>query len=1100
MIKKLAKWTHVRSLVFLLLACVLALFAEKIVREQKTAGVPQSTLLFALGIVCFVIGLWGTYRRRSLLAVPAPRETRAAAIPTRVAGTRKRVVVADQARVPVLAGADVLPVEAETLPAFPVVNDPPVPAHSITAHPDGLTVRNGFGHEPSADVEAPGLDAGSRARWAWLALRWFATLGSCGMAYASMQILRKDWLSPVGTYLFLGGLVLLLAAWARERIGPLVPAETLAPGSRPDAEEATDWRMPVWAEVLFVVAICALALATRLYNLDNLFWGMHGDEGEAGVDALGILAGTPASPFTTGWYAQPNVYYWSVALGLKLFGMNIFGLRISAVLYSLLAFPFFYLLLRRMFGVRAAWIGTGLFAGNLLFLHYSRVQFSNITTPVFWIIGFYFLVRGLQTRRVLFFILAAYASLFSLYFYNGARIIPFMFGALFLYMVIFQRGFLTRYFKHMLAFGAAAFIISAPFIGYYLDHSAELNSRTQEKLIFNNIPIMTSMYGAPGTITLPGGSHFLVPANVYYIWNQLTMTLSMFSYRATTSSIFGFTLEPVVSLVEGALLVLGMAMAFWRWRDTRFALLLLWFWAVTLSGGVLTIEAPYTDRLAGVFPTIPIFVALVLSKLAAEWVASWRSAPLRVLSSARVVRAGAALSITALVVLVGWVVFTNLNDYFGRYLPNHYKIEGSSSQATAQNIFVQKMGPAYKYLEIGETLSLGIDYGTTRFLKLATNTDGQDMYNLGGDTPIHDSNGKSVFYIVNNGMLANLGAVKAYYPEGKQEPYMLTPNLQSFVLYTLTKEQIAARQTCSVVYTAPGGAGAAWQAGGTTRGIGTRYRRPPAGMTYPLSARWSGGLFAGQYGTYGISIQAPDHTVLAIDGRRVLETTGGSGQINVVLARGIHSFTLDANLADAASQVSFRWQFNGAPLHEPAGPELWSGPMGGLLGEIYRMQPNAVTGGPAVKLGANGPAQSRRIESVLDWRGATSGPDAIAGEPFTARWTGKFLASTAGSYRFELFNTGDAGVWIDGQQVTTNTGMDPRGPSTTAGMVNLTPGPHDAEVRYSWQSGWSIIALYVTDPQGNRVVANGTMFQPVSGVWMPGEVSGPAPGATAAKP
>ena len=130
-----------------------------------------------------------------------------------------------------------------------------------------------------------------------------------------------------------------------------------------------------------VIAIFLLALGLRMLNLGNSTTGMHGDEGEAGMDAINILEGHPVSPFLTGWFSQPNFYYWGIALTMKVFGTGLGGLRMFALLAGALMILPFYPLVRQWFGVRVAIIATAFLAISDVAIHFSRQEFSNITTP-----------------------------------------------------------------------------------------------------------------------------------------------------------------------------------------------------------------------------------------------------------------------------------------------------------------------------------------------------------------------------------------------------------------------------------------------------------------------------------------------------------------------------------------------------------------------------------------------------------------------------------------------------------------------------------------------------------------------------------------------
>jgi 4-amino-4-deoxy-L-arabinose transferase-like glycosyltransferase len=900
---------------------------------------------------------------------------------------------------------------------------------------------------------------------------------------------------------------MLVVAWAREKVAR--PAGESAPlEGRPDAEVSTDWRLPLWGEIAVVVGMCLIGLLFRIYRLDYLLWGMHGDEGEAATNAFSILKGEPISPFTTGWYAQPNVYYWAIAIGMKIFGQSIFGLRMSPVFFGMLALPFFYLLVRQMFGVRAAVLALGLFVGNAIFLQYSRMQFSNVTTPVFWVIGFYFLMRGLQSRRVLDFALSAFTAFFGLYFYNGARLIPFLVTGLFIYMAVTQRRFLKYYWRHLVVFAVAAFLVSAPFLGYYLDHQEEMNNRSQGMVIFNNMQIMQGQYGPPQPFVLPGGQVVPLPPEAYYLWRQLTTTLSIFTYQGSRpgDSIYGFTGEPIVTPIESALLVLGIAYAAWRWRDARFALLSIWFWGTVIAGGVLTTDAPYTPRIVGMIPTLPIFVMLPANKIIAEGVALWRSLPWagKKVMFARLKLPDAWVQIALVCAIAIGLGYWNINNYFGKYLPNRWHYE-SGAATIGQTMLLQDRGPAYKFYEIGEYRALTLNNGTSRFMLMAYDIDGRDLTNLGDNLPFWDSKGKDVTFIFNNNMTSHLATVRAYYPEGDLENYGVYNTPQAFIYYTIPKEKIAAKQVTNLTYSSPDGE---VKLSAKTPGIGTQYSPPPPGVSYPVVARWSGGLFAHEYAIYELRLQAPEGSSLKIDGREVLKAEGQAAvEGAVILARGLHRFNLEAKMSDSLERVSLEWRSGdpGATSKKwttPSGVYLWDGPMGALLGEVYPFQADAVTGGLNVPLVGDDDsgAMSRRLDNALDWRdvggfGDPTGRDWLSRTPITVRWTGSFVAGQTGDYSFSTFSNGDSGVWIDGQPVVLNTGEAARPANmATANPITLEAGLHTIEVRYNWENLDGALIVYMTPPGGQeRIVMNGTMFGESSGVWLPGEVPDPPP-------
>ncbi|HEX6507039.1 MAG TPA: glycosyltransferase family 39 protein, partial [Chloroflexota bacterium] len=195
-------------------------------------------------------------------------------------------------------------------------------------------------------------------------------LVACGILWnvLSLLVLRRNWASVPGGVLWLGSLAFLAAAFLRENVGPAPIAEDPEPDR---------WRIPQRVELIIFLAIMVLAFVMRAWRLGDLTPGMHGDEGEVGTDALGILHGDPAPLFERGWFNQPNMYYWSLAVFMKVFGTGLVGLRSFVVFCGLVTVLFTYLLGREMFGQRGAIIAGSFMAFQSAGLIFSRQEFSN---------------------------------------------------------------------------------------------------------------------------------------------------------------------------------------------------------------------------------------------------------------------------------------------------------------------------------------------------------------------------------------------------------------------------------------------------------------------------------------------------------------------------------------------------------------------------------------------------------------------------------------------------------------------------------------------------------------------------------------------------
>jgi dolichyl-phosphate-mannose--protein O-mannosyl transferase len=90
---------------------------------------------------------------------------------------------------------------------------------------------------------------------------------------------------------------------------------------------------------------------------------------------------------------HPPLGKWLIGIGIKLFGFDSFGWRISAAIAGILTVGLLYLLARRLFrSTLAATIASGLLAFDFLHFVQSRTSMLDIFLPLFGVAGFYFLV------------------------------------------------------------------------------------------------------------------------------------------------------------------------------------------------------------------------------------------------------------------------------------------------------------------------------------------------------------------------------------------------------------------------------------------------------------------------------------------------------------------------------------------------------------------------------------------------------------------------------------------------------------------------------------------------------------------------------------
>jgi len=894
---------------------------------------------------------------------------------------------------------------------------------------------------------------------AWLLVRLTLAASAVVLNVLSLVILRGNWSSRPGGALWAGSLALLLlgCSWERSRV--------IAPATQQKWTSLLRGLLAHRAEVVAVAVVCTLAVVMRLWRLGDLEPGMHGDEGEAGLEALNILNGKWMSPFMPGWFNQSGFFYWSIAIGLKLFGTGLAGLRSFSTFSGLVTVLFLYLLARELFGARVAVLATGLLSVQSAHLIFSRQEFSNITTPMFLTIAFYFLVVGLRTRSHGHFVLSGLAAGFALYYFAGGRLVGVVCLALLAYLVVRDWRFLRGYWTRLVTFVLAFLMTAGPFVLYFIiDHPIPANAYPNDRFVWVNHQRLASQYGSNEWSVI--------------LWNQLRRTVSIITFRPDISAM-GALDYPIAQTVEAGLIVLGLAWAAWRWRDTRFMLLSLWFWSSIVAGGVLTIDAPSLPRIVGILPALPLAIATVVDHFAtqtARILKRWERPGVEFNPYGQ--WAAAALAI----LMFTYSAVTNWHAYIDRYLHTH-----QLPNHTMQALYVQQHGPSYRFYNMGAHV-LYWNYGINRFINY--HADGTEAVNLPNLLPIIDNGphgNKDVAFLIWPVMRDYLPLLQAYYPEGATETIPTgDPGHPSgpMIAFTLKAAEINQHRIVHATYVSAVGKEVKRDEPGVLVSGAAADALP---LAYPAQATWQGALVAPAYGLYRLSLEAPVASRLLIDGMETSISTQGNGQAaatSVVLARGPHAFQLTTSLPGPDARVDLQWAAGAAPLEHIAPKYWWDDHIGRSwhgdmvpLDETDPLRERNVSGSPGAV------ALAHRVDGYLGFR--ASGDVLTPHRPFSARWVSEFIAPEAGTYTFELNSSGSSLLLIDGRVAIRNISSG-AGPQLQKGAVVVTAGRHTLDVRYAWKDGVGYLEGYWAPPGLPRQpMISPALAAPGPAVWRP---------------
>ena len=459
-------------------------------------------------------------------------------------------------------------------------------------------------------------------------------------------------------------------------------------------------RWPTW-EIALVAILFFVALLSRVWNLKNLPNNIYPDEIMTGTVATQNYVSPltlPPSVFSTLWSGidLPALWFWFVAICLKLGGVSLAMLRLPAALFGTATVVPLYALLRGTWGRYPAIAGSIIMAFSVSNVHYSRLALNNIVTQFFWATCFFFLLRALRSRRPSDWALAGLSAGLSEYFYYGTRLLPFIL-AVFMVFLLAVHWKQARYLvSGFLMLAGSYFVGFGPLLVHFIRNPNLYLGRGASLLIWSpNISIsFGDLHRAWKTI-----------------WSVLSENLLGISTYSSQDIIF---YSPLLLPAEAALLVLGVALLLWHWRHPAAFLILTSGLGVLVVGGTLVAYPnsvpPLINHWTPAFPAF--YVALAVP------IGAWTTAGQSELEPR--LRWMLPVTLTIALLLLGWC---NLNFYFHRYYADPESLKSIAYRSaqqnyevqTAQSRYLSSLGRNYDVFTVGQSPS-PYDPGITRYL------------------------------------------------------------------------------------------------------------------------------------------------------------------------------------------------------------------------------------------------------------------------------------------------------------------------------------------------------------------------------------------------
>lgn len=515
-------------------------------------------------------------------------------------------------------------------------------------------------------------------------------------------------------------------------------------------------------EIVLVVLIITLGFCLQSYHLERIPPGFHGDEGESGMQALALLHGQVDRLISVGWYHLPMMSFAWHAASMRIFGENVFGLRMSSVIVGTLTFIPFYLLTRLLFGRRTALLATFLLAISHAFIALNRLGINYTQTTLFEVTTFYFLFRGLRSGKWWDFALGGLFMGAGLYVYYASRLVPFVVAGFLICGAIARRGLLRSNRRGVTIMWLATVLTFAPMAVYFAQHPWHFISRTSHVFVL----------GEQGWVDAP----YARDSPALTLVNQAARVLPLFNYGGDMSGQYGYR-GPMLDFITAVLFVLGLAYSIANSYRPRHFFVHIWFWATLVAGGMLTLPAPFVPRLSGMLPVLFVFAALAVDR-------TWELFA-QMCANARVAKCMLYGLVGA---MLAAVAFLNYDVYFNRYLPT---IQGWAMRepATAIARYVNSLGDDYDFYLLGEP-KLYVRHGTIRFI--ARDASGTDVLDPSRYIPLRGNTDHNAAYLLLPSHQHHLQSIMQYYPNGIVRHFSRESGELWFTTVEITKDDIVA--------------------------------------------------------------------------------------------------------------------------------------------------------------------------------------------------------------------------------------------------------------------------------------------------------------------
>jgi 4-amino-4-deoxy-L-arabinose transferase-like glycosyltransferase len=780
---------------------------------------------------------------------------------------------------------------------------------------------------------------------------------------------------------------------AAERERSEAAEEPLKPVSRAEDAPSLPWR---W-EYAILAAVLLVAAFFRFWRLLSFPPGLWYDEGVNAADAVKLIDHDHVRLWFDTVFGRSTLYLYLLAASFKVFGYTLFAIRIVPATAGLAAVVLFYFLARRLVGQVPALIATALFGVSRWAVVFSRISWEASIQPVIEVAAVYFLIRGVDTKSKPSFALGGIAMAAGLYTYIAFRMVPIFVALLLIYIAVSQWQTIRRNLAGLALFSAAFVVAVMPLAVFALNHTDKFTERTRAVSVFKEIDKENSYEP---------------------LWSNVKKSVRMLNVEGDGNGRHNLPFRPMLDEVTAALVVLGLGVSLWSFRNWRRGSIAPWI-VLSLLPGALTLQIENPSAIRGIGALPPIFLLAGLGTAAVY----------RTVESARV---GRAIFAAGAVALIAWSAAINYHDVFQEMAGDPGVYAGYTPE------FTQVAQAVAEHAGRDDVYATRV-YGGHNAVAVLAHGKTYAPYDAATDL-VFPPTGRDVYIVADTNQLAVLPSLRRLYPNLTTDDYIDQYGESYFTRITIPSADVAASHDVPMTVV------------GATAGEFPDRARIDREWTAadladgPLDVRWDAYLWGTTQATSLVLQATAPGSGLSVefDGKPVpLNSIGRTGSLPFAL--GEHHLRVSARI-ERSGHMDVQQLL---PQVTPRNAADWLYPesLGDHGFRVLFHEGHDMTG-----------------KVVLEARLPFSAPPFALPDVNAIEMQGMFTAGEAGTYTFALDGATSAQLLLDDQLVVDNGGVHDR--RHVEGSVDLTAGPHRLTVQYV-SSSFGDMAISVQSPSAN---------------------------------